>query len=122
MVFQDELAEESATKLKEDSPAQESIMSNTFDPYHTWLGIAPAEQPPNHYRLLGIALFEESRDVISNAADRQMAHIRTFQGGKHAAESQKLLNELSKRIIGGEIDHEKPVTVKANGDELTFEQ
>ncbi|MBQ6108184.1 MAG: hypothetical protein IJK97_08225 [Thermoguttaceae bacterium] len=70
-------------------------MSNTFDPYHTWLGIAPAEQPPNHYRLLGIALFEESRDVISNAADRQMAHIRTFQGGKHSAESQKLLNELS---------------------------
>ena len=34
----------------------------------------------------------------------------------------KLLNELSKRIIGGEIDHEKPVTVKANGEELTFEQ
>lgn len=70
-------------------------MSNTFDPYHTWLGIAPSEQPPNHYRLLGIALFEESRDVISNAADRQMAHIRTFQSGKHSAESQKLLNELS---------------------------
>ena len=34
----------------------------------------------------------------------------------------KLLNELSKRIISGEIDHEKPVTVKVNGDELTFEQ
>ena len=30
----------------------------------------------------------------------------------------KLLNELSKRIISGEIDHEKPVTVKVNGDEL----
>ena len=34
----------------------------------------------------------------------------------------KLLNELSKRIISGEIDHEKPVTVKVAGDELTFEQ
>ena len=34
----------------------------------------------------------------------------------------KLLNQLSKRIIGGEIDHEKPVTVKVAGDELTFEQ
>ena len=33
----------------------------------------------------------------------------------------KLLNELSKRIISGEIDHEKPVTVKTDGDELTFE-
>ena len=32
----------------------------------------------------------------------------------------KLLNELSKRIISGEIDHEKPVTVKVNG--LMFEQ
>ncbi len=34
----------------------------------------------------------------------------------------KLLNELSKRIISGEIDHEKPVTVKVAGDDLTFEQ
>ena len=34
----------------------------------------------------------------------------------------KLLNELSKRIISGEIDHEKPVTVKVADDELTFEQ
>ena len=34
----------------------------------------------------------------------------------------KLLNELSKRIISGEIDHEKPVTVKVAGDELAFEQ
>ena len=34
----------------------------------------------------------------------------------------KLLNELSKRIISGEIDHDKPVTVKVTGDELTFEQ
>jgi ATP-dependent Clp protease ATP-binding subunit ClpB len=34
----------------------------------------------------------------------------------------KLLNELSKRIISGEIDHDKPVTVKVAGDELAFEQ
>lgn len=70
-------------------------MSNAFDPYHTWLGIAPSEQPPNHYRLLGIALYESDPDVISNAADRQMAHIRTFQSGKYSKESQKILNELS---------------------------
>ena len=29
-----------------------------FDPYHDWLGIAPKDQPPNHYRLLGVDLFE----------------------------------------------------------------
>ena len=30
-----------------------------FDPYHRWLGIPPAEQPANRYRLLGIAKFED---------------------------------------------------------------
>ena len=34
----------------------------------------------------------------------------------------KLLNELSKKIISGEITHGKPVTVSANGEELEFEQ
>ena len=34
----------------------------------------------------------------------------------------KLLNELSKRIISGEINHESPVEVVAQGDELAFEQ
>ncbi len=70
-------------------------MSETFDPYHEWLGIPARLQPPTHYRLLGIAVFEESPTVIENAADRQMAHLRTFQTGKHVAESQKLLNEVA---------------------------
>jgi hypothetical protein len=70
-------------------------MSGTFDGYHVWLGIPPSEQPPNHYRLLGIVPFETDRDVIDHAADRQMAHVRTFQSGKHAGVSQKLLNELA---------------------------
>lgn len=70
-------------------------MEEVFDPYRKWLGIPPEEQPPNHYRLLGIALYEHDLDVISNAADRQMAHVRTFQTGQRAPLSQKLLNELS---------------------------
>ena len=71
------------------------MTEHEFDPYRKWLGIPPAEQPPNHYRLLGLAIFESDPDVISNAADRQMAHIRTFQGGKYSELSQKILNELS---------------------------
>ena len=67
----------------------------TFDPYRKWLGIPPKSQPPNHYHLLGIGLFESDPDVISNAADRQMAHVRTFQSGKHSELSQQILNELS---------------------------
>jgi len=70
-------------------------MSDAFDPYHKWLGIPPDEQPPHHYRLLGISLFEGDADVISNAADQRMAHVRTFQSGKHSAESQRILNEIS---------------------------
>jgi hypothetical protein len=70
-------------------------MSGAFDGYHVWLGIPPNEQPPSHYRLLGIAQFENDLDVIDHAADRQMAHVRTFQSGKHRAVSQQLLNELA---------------------------
>ena len=70
-------------------------MSEEFDPYRKWLGIAPHEQPAHHYRLLGIAPFEDDPDVIENAADRQMAHLRTFQSGKHGPLSQKILNELA---------------------------
>jgi hypothetical protein len=70
-------------------------MSNAFDPYHKWLGIPPAEQPPHHYRLLGVALFEADADVIESAADQRMAHVRSFQTGKHSAESQRILNELA---------------------------
>jgi len=66
-----------------------------FDPYHKWLGIPRAEQPPNHYRLLGTQLFESDRDVIKAAADQRMAHLRTFQTGKHMELSQELLNEVA---------------------------
>lgn len=66
-----------------------------FDPYYTWLGIRPEEQPPHHYRLLGLQLFEENLDAIEHAADRQMAHLRTLQTGKHAELSQRLLNEVA---------------------------
>lgn len=70
-------------------------MSDDFDPYRKWLGIPVEEQPPNHYRMLGIPLFESDWDVIENAAHRQMAYVRTFQNGKHAELSQRLLTELA---------------------------
>jgi hypothetical protein len=66
-----------------------------FDPYYTWLAIAPEEQPPDHYRLLGLRRFEENLEVIENAADQRMMHLRNFQAGQHSALSQKLLNEVA---------------------------
>ena len=70
-------------------------LQDNFDPYHKWLGIPSTQQPPNHYRLLGIPLYESDRDVIESAADQRMSHIRTFQTGRYSAQSQKVLNELA---------------------------
>jgi hypothetical protein len=74
-------------------------MSSSFDPYHKWLGIRPQEQPANHYRLLGIGMFESDPDVIDSAADQRTLHVRSFQTGPHAAESQKLLNEIAAALL-----------------------
>ena len=70
-------------------------MSEKFDAYRIWLGIPSEQQPPNHYQLLGIGEFESNPDVIENAADRQMAHLRTYQAGPNSDDSQRLLNEIT---------------------------
>ena len=66
-----------------------------FDPYHKWLGIPPAEQPPNYYRLLGVNRFEADVAVISNAADQRMAFLKSVQTGEHGPLSQDLLNQVA---------------------------
>ena len=66
-----------------------------FDPYHKWLGIPPEEQPPTHYRLLGLQAFESDPEVILAAVMQRSAHLKTYQLGQHSALTQKLLNEVS---------------------------
>ena len=73
----------------------ESAKPADFDPYHKWLGIPPEEQPPTHYRLLGLQAFESDTDAILAGVMRQSAHLKTYQLGQHAALTQKLLNEVS---------------------------
>lgn len=70
-----------------------------FDPYYKWLGIPPEDQPANHYRLLGIQQFEQDPEVIAAAADRQMAHVKTYAIGKEGERAQNLLDELAKAKI-----------------------
>jgi len=70
-------------------------MSETFDPYHIWLGISPRDQPPNHYRLLGVDQFESDSNAISSAADMRMSHIRNFQSGKRSDHAKRLRNEIA---------------------------
>ena len=59
-------------------------MSDTFDPYLKWLGIPAKDRPIDYYRLLAIERFESDPDVITNAADARMAHLKNFSAGQHA--------------------------------------
>jgi len=70
-------------------------VSEGFDPYHRWLGIPPRDQPASHYRLLGLVPFEDDAEVIRDAAERQIAHVRRYASGKHSDLSQRILNELA---------------------------
>jgi hypothetical protein len=70
-------------------------MSDSFDPYHIWLGIPPKDQPPNHYRLLGLQDQEENADVIDAAANRQTTYLHEMAAGPNRQESQQLLNEIA---------------------------
>lgn len=72
-----------------------STDSEEFDPYRIWLSIPKSEQPPHHYRLLGLSPFESDFQVIQEAADRQVAHLKTKQTGARVAMSQALLTEVS---------------------------
>lgn len=85
----------SAARASSKPQASTSTGQEGFDPYYTWLGIPPHEQPPNHYRLLGLALFEANPDVIDNAASRQANHLRSVSTGPRAAFAQVILNRVA---------------------------
>lgn len=70
-------------------------MPDQFDPYYRWLAIPPAEQPVNHYRLLGLNLFESNSDVIDTAAHARMMHLRSLQLSQHVEMQQKLMTEVA---------------------------
>ncbi len=70
-------------------------MSDTFDPYCQWLGIPPAEQPPDYYRLLGAPRFSENVGELARAADERIAAVTRFQEGPHREYVPRLVAELS---------------------------
>ncbi len=55
-------------------------MDSQFDPYHKWLGIQ---------------LFESDHDVITAAAERQMAYLHQINTGPHLSDSQRILTEVA---------------------------
>lgn len=64
------------------------------DPYHDWLGISKEHLPANHYRLLGIALFEANPQVINDAAKNQSDQVRRRVGGSYDPVAHRLLSQL----------------------------
>lgn len=100
-------------------------MAENFDPYYKWLGIPPKDQPPHHYRLLGIEVFEADRDVIDAAANRLMGYLKELASGDEGAHSQRLLNEISRARLcllnkekKASYDRELKASVQAEGDKL----
>jgi hypothetical protein len=66
-----------------------------FDPYREWLDIPVREQPPSHYRLLGIAPDEANLDAIKEAALLQTTRVRMYQTGPQAEVCTRILNEIA---------------------------
>lgn len=87
-----------------------------FDPYHKWFGIPQKDQPPNHYRLLGLDLYESDPDVIDAATEQRVSFLRQCGTGQHVAESQQLLNEVAAArlcLLNGERKREYDAKLQA---------
>ena len=69
-------------------------MSGTFDPYLKWLGIRGERGRINHYRLLGLELFESDLEVIAGAAERQIRHVESFATTDHADMCKQVIAEI----------------------------
>ncbi len=69
-------------------------MSDMVD-YQKWLDIPPEDQPPNHYRLLGLELFEADRATVDAAAKSLMGFLQKQAAGPDHASVRKLLDEIS---------------------------
>ena len=70
-------------------------MSSVFDPYQAWLGIPRHEQPPHHYRLLGIAPLEGDPAIIQAAAERQTKILQMQAVGPYIALAQQICGEVA---------------------------
>ena len=69
-------------------------MPSPFDPYYTWLGIPAAEQPPHHYRLLGLSPFESDLTAISHASDRQQSFLKLQTKGEQGLLAEQLIRAV----------------------------
>lgn len=74
-------------------------MADGLDVYRDWLKIADEKRPLTYYQLLKLPAFEDDSEKIRKHYRQLNQHIRQFASGKHAKESQALLNELAKAML-----------------------
>lgn len=85
-----------------------------FDPYHQWLGIPAAHQPPHLYRLIGVSPFERDPDVIATAAQIRMKYLE-----RRGSEAQgELAKQLQSEVRAGMELLLQPAQRKAYESEL----
>lgn len=65
-----------------------------FDPYHQWLGIPAAHQPPHLYRLIGVSPFERDPDVIATAAQIRMTYLDRRASEENREQARLLHSEV----------------------------
>ncbi|HQU43043.1 MAG TPA: hypothetical protein PK867_09530 [Pirellulales bacterium] len=65
-----------------------------FNPYQKWFGVR-CEGKPDHYRLLGLAPFEDDGETICHAAEQRLAYVRGLSLGDYQDIAQRVLNELA---------------------------
>ena len=85
-------------------------MNDSFDPYYKWLAIPPDEQPPSHYRLLGLrplegdpdelfSLIRQMQDAIFDAGAERVSTVVKMddrRDGEAIAMESKVESALSK--------------------------
>jgi hypothetical protein len=61
-----------------------------FDPLDTWFDISPDEQPPDHYKLLGIERFETDPQAIADGYEARIQHLDQQLNGLYGADAEQL--------------------------------
>ncbi|MGD9646903.1 MAG: hypothetical protein AB7U73_14415 [Pirellulales bacterium] len=74
-------------------------MPTQIDVYRDWLKIEEAKRPLNHYQLLKLKKFEDDPVRIRHHYKQLNAHVRKYQAGEFAKQSQELLNELARAML-----------------------
>ena len=69
-------------------------VSEPFDPYRQWLGIADQQRPLNHYALLGLDPGESDREKIWSLAQRQMDHVLEIDPSLQNPHVRRIFAEL----------------------------